>query len=480
MRLGRTTFLHFLSQVVVSIAGFASRFAIAFFLGEQVLGQYSVAVGLGFYWLVIPGTAVGLAINKRVSEGTDQAEYWTAGVLTNIILAFAVAGLVFGSAYLVRTAGLFADTTFGSVLTDTSALIALLAFAAILRQTVNSGLSGQKRVALVGGLNASERVLRTTLQIVFILIGFQLFGLLVGHAASLAVVSILAILVFGQRFARPARHHVENLFSFGKYAWLSALQGRTYGWMDVLVLSFFVSDGLIGIYEAAWGLASLLAVVSTSVQSTLFPEMSSLAVDEEYARIRHVLGEGVVFSGIFVIPGLVGAAIIGERVLSIYRPSFAKGATILVVLILAYAVDVYGSQFISALNALDRPDVTYRVNLGFIVLNVVLNVALIWQFGWFGAAVATFLSAALRGTWSLGALSREIGPPDVPLKHVGYEVVAALGMGVAIVPIAAWAPGTRLWTVVVVLAGATIYVTILLALSSLVRRKARGLVASIV
>jgi O-antigen/teichoic acid export membrane protein len=480
MRLGRTTFLHFLSQVVVSIAGFASRFAIAFFLGEQVLGRYSVAVGLGFYWLVIPGTAVGLAINKRVSEGTDTAEYWTAGVIANLSLAVVIAALVFGASYLVRTTGLFAETTFGSVLTETAVLIALLAFAAILQQTVNSGLSGQKRVALVGSLNASERVLRTTFQIAFILIGFQVAGLLIGHAASLALVSLLAILIFGQRFARPAREHIENLFSFGKYAWLSALQGRTYGWMDVLVLSFFVSDGLIGIYEAAWGLASLLAVISASIQNTLFPEVSSLAVNEEYARIRHVLGEGVVFSGIFVIPGLVGAAIIGERVLEIYRPSFAKGAMILVVLIMAYAVDVYGSQFVSALNALDRPDVTYRVNMGFIVLNVVLNILLIWRFGWFGAAVATFTSAALRGAWSLAALRREIGLPDVPLRHIGYEIVAALGMGAVITPIATWAPRTRLWTVAVVLAGAIFYVLVLLALSSLVRRKARGLADTIV
>lgn len=480
MRLGRTTFLHFLSQVVVSVAGFASRFAIAFFLGEAVLGEYAVAVGLGFYWLVIPGSAVGLAINKRVSEGIEQAEHWTAGVLTNGALAVATVGVILAGAFAIRTTGVLADTVFGSVLADSAALVAALAFAAILFATVRSGLSGQKRVALVGGLNAVERVLRTTLQIAFILLGFKLAGLLVGHVGSLVVVAVFAAVVFGDRFARPARRHVENLLDFGKYAWLSALQGRTYGWMDVLVLSFFVSEGLIGIYEAAWGLASLLAVVSASVRSTLFPELSSLAAEGRYDQIRHVLGEGVVFSGIFVIPGLVGAVLIGPRVLSIYRPSFAKGATILVLLILAYAADVYGSQFVSALNAVDRPDVTYRVNLGFILVNVALNVLFVWQFGWVGAAVATLLSAVLRAGWSLVELVREIGRPDVPLRHVGYEMAAAVGMGVVLVPIANATPGTRLWTAAVVLAGATVYVLLLLALSSLVRRKARGLAATLV
>jgi O-antigen/teichoic acid export membrane protein len=479
MRLGRTTFVHFFSQVIVSIAGFASRFAIAFFLGQEVLGQYSVATGLGFYWLVIPGSAVGLAINKRISEGTDQAEYWTAGLITNMALALGILALLFGTVLSIERVGIFADTTFGVVLTQNTTLIAALAFAAIFRQSVNANLSGQKRVGLVGGLNASERVLRTVFQVVFLLIGFEITGLLVGHVASLVFVAGAAVVFFGDRLVRPTKKHFANLFDFGKYAWLSALQGRVYGWMDVLVLSFFVSDGLIGIYEAAWGLGSLLGAISTSVRSTLFPEMSELAVKKKHERIRHVLGEGIVFSGIFVIPGLVGAVIVGERVLEIYRPSFGKGATILVILVLAYAVDVYGSQFVSALNALDRPELTYRINLGFITVNVILNVVLIWQFGWIGAAVATFISAGVRCIWSLTTLSRTIGYPDVPMRHIVYEVIAALFMGGFVIPVANSVPGTRLWTVVVVLSGAVVYVFLLLLLSSLVRRKAKGLITNV-
>lgn len=57
--------------------------------------------------------------------------------------------------------------------------------------------------------------------------------------------------------------------------------------MDVLVLSFIVSDGLIGIYEAAWVLGSLLGAVSISVRSTLFHEVSELAIEEEYEHSPH-------------------------------------------------------------------------------------------------------------------------------------------------------------------------------------------------
>jgi O-antigen/teichoic acid export membrane protein len=241
--------------------------------------------------------------------------------------------------------------------------------------------------------------------------------------------------------------------------------------MDVIVLSLFVTDGQIGIYEAAWGLGSLLATVSASVRSSLFPEISELAANEEFDRIRNVLGEGIVFSGVFVIPGLFGVAIVGERVLRVYRPSFGRGAGILVILVLAYVADVYGSQFVSALNAVDRPDVTYRINLLFIGLNLVLNVGLVWQFGWYGAAVATAVSATVRSVLAIWRVNEFIGRPAVPVRAIGWEVVASAGMAVALWLVLPFAPGSRAFTVVLVLFGAGVYATLLVALSSLVRRK---------
>ena len=70
---------------------------------------------------------------------------------------------------------------------------------------------------------------------------------------------------------------------------------------------FFVSPSLIGIYEVAWGLGSMLAVISTSVRTTLFPEISDLSAQEE--EISHYLKEGLTFSGILVVPGFFSSVV---------------------------------------------------------------------------------------------------------------------------------------------------------------------------
>ena len=474
MRIGRTAFLHFTTQVVVSIAGFISSFAIGFLLGESVLGQYSIAVALGFYWLVIPGTAIAQAINKRVSEGISPSAFLTAGYAINTVVALLTGVLILGLGTAVGAFFPESSAPFVRVLSGSKELVAGLAVAAVLFQTSIEGLGGQKKVAEVGVIKAIERVLRTSGQVAFILLGLGLMGLLVGQIASLLLAGFFAVFLYEIGFKRPTKQEVRELLTFSQYGWASSFQARAFGWLDVLILSLFVSDGLIGIYEAAWGFGSLLATLSSSIQAALFPEISELAVKDQYDEIRHILGEGVVFAGLFVIPGFFGAAIIGERLLEIYRPSFGKGAPILVLLIVAYVADVYGSQFINALNAIDRPDATYRVNLIFVVSSIGLNFLLIWQYGWVGAAVATALSSWLRTVLAYLTITKSLGSPYIPFQHIGWEILAAIVMAAVVAFVNQFVPETRLFTVLLVLLGATVYTGLVVLLSTLIRRKARN------
>lgn len=478
MRLGRTTFLHFLSQVVRSVAGFSARFAIAYLLGSAILGQYAVIVGLGSFWLPIVGTAIARATTKRVSEGTDAEAFLSAGLLINFGVMALTGGGIYLGALVLEYSAIGASSMFVRVLTGEKLLIAVLAMSAIAYRTALAGLAGQKLIAQVGGLEAIERALRALLQIGFILAGASLAGLVVGHVAALVGVALLAILLYEIAPARPSRAHLESILVYARHGWVSTLQSRVFGWLDVIILSLFVADGLIGIYEVAWGLGSLLATISASVRSTLFPEISELAASDRYDRIRHYLGEGIFFSGLFVIPGFFGTIVIGERILKIYGSTFGQGRLILVILVAGYVADVYASQFVNALNAIDRPEVTYRINLLFVGTNVVLNLVLIYAIGWYGAAIATGISALLRTALSYRSLTVILGRPDVPIVDVAWELVSAVVMAFAVVVATRQVPGSREFTVILVLFGAGVYLLVLLGLSGLARNKARGLYRS--
>lgn len=475
MRLGKTTLLHFGSQVVVSGAGFAVTWLIAYFLGEAPLGRYAVAVGLGFFWLTIPAAAIGNAIRKRISEGEDAAGYFGVGILLNTVLAIAVAVVIYGAGELLAPRLTDSSPEFVRILVEFNTELAVFVIGTISYRTIEAGLEGQKRVAWSGGLQALERLGRSIAQVTLVLLSFGVAALILSHALSLAVAAIVGLVSSHVRPSIPTREQITDVLAYARYVWMGSLQTHVFGWMDTIVLSFFVTAGLIGIYEAAWGIASLLGMVSLSIRRTLFPEVSELSESGDYDYIRHILDEGLVFSGLFVIPGLAGAMVIGERVLQFYRPSFGQGETILVILVVAYAADVYASQFLNVINAIDRPDVAYRVNLGFILVNLVLNVVLVWQFGWTGAAVATAVASGLRATIGFRSLSNIMGPPSIPIKEIGLETSAAILMGVVVFVARPYAPHRRAGTLMLVALGAIVYVITLLTISTRVRSKARSL-----
>jgi O-antigen/teichoic acid export membrane protein len=464
MRLGRTTLVHFASQVGVSVAGFVATFAIARLLGAGGLGTYALAVALVF-WLNVPASAVSTAINKRVSEGVERGSFLSAGFALNAAV---------GGALAVAVVAL-SDRVDAYVGAPVSALLAALVLGNVAFRSVTGALNGQKKVAHTGVLRAVERVGRTGAQVAFILLGYGVAGLLVGHAASLAVAAVLGVLLFEVRPSLPTAEHARSIVAYARYSWLGTLKTRAFGWMDTIVLGFFVPSALIGVYEVSWTLASTLALVSTSVQKTLFPELSELGVDEDYDRVHHYLEEGLVFTGVFAIPGFFGALVLGPRVLKIYSPEFTQGATILLVLVAARTLASYGRQFLSAINAIDHPDVAFRINLAFVVANLALNIALVWQFGWYGAAAATALSATISLALGYRALGSLIGTPRVPTGEILRQVGAGAAMAVAVLAAAQVAPRHHYATLALVALGAGVYVTVLVAVSARVRQKAWAL-----
>lgn len=477
MRLGRTAVVHFGSQIAVSVSGFVATFAIARLLGAEVYGVYVTAVALAF-WLNIPANAVGDAVVKRVSEGTDQGSYLSAGFLLNLAIAIGSAGLVAAGLLAVGGVPFLQGNAMGE-LASLWWLVGLLVLGNVAFLTVVKGLNGQKLVARGGLLKAGERVLRTVAQVGLILAGAALVGIVVGHILALVLAAALGLLLYEMRPAFPTGDHVRSLVAFARYAWLGGLKTRTFSWMDTIVLAVFVESALVGIYEVAWSLASLFALLSISIQSTLFPEMSDLSTRQDYDRIHHYLDEALTFAGLFIIPGLFGAAVIGDRVLKIYRPEFVQGAFVLVVLVFARTLAAYGSQLLSAINAVDRPDLAFRINLGFVGANMTLNVLLVWQFGWQGAAVATMLSAGLLLVLAYRTLGTLVGPPSVPVYELARQVIAATGMAGVVLILRRIAPQGHYATVGLVAFGAGIYVLALLGISTRVRGKVVGLLRGV-
>jgi O-antigen/teichoic acid export membrane protein len=464
MRLGQTSIIDFISNFVSSVLGFAATVYVARILGPEPLGIYQVAIGLASWLAIFGNVGLSRAISKRVSEGSEPGEYAAAGAM--------VIGLLF--AVLAAGVILFRGEVAAYVEYPVSGYLVLILLVVLLDSLVSSLLVGLKLVHINGLTVPIKTGCRALIQIGLIIAGAGTAALFIGHILGFVVVLVVGgyyVLRELPSVAPPERRHFEGLFDFAKFSWLGSLQSRMFSYTDVLVLGYFVSSGLIGIYAAAWNIGQFLILFSGTLQSTLFPEMSEMAAKDDPQAVSRIIEQSLTFGGLFLIPGLFGGVLLGERLLRIYGPEFPRGTLVLSVLIIANLFMGYQTQLMNTLNAIDRPDLAFRVNLAFVGANIILNVILISLYGWIGAAVATATSVVV----SLVLAYRHVNAIidfDLPVGEIARQVVAGILMAGVVYGGLRVEETHRLvghnFAVVVslVTVGAGIYFTILLGIST--------------
>ncbi|ELY51675.1 oligosaccharide flippase family protein [Natronolimnohabitans innermongolicus] len=422
MRLGQTSAVYLVSKVLGSVLGFLATVYFARVLGEDVLGQYALVLAV-VTWLGIGGkVGINRAITKRISEGEEPEEFTGAGlvVMGAMMTIVAVAVIV------------FREQVNAYVGVPVAEFVVLLLFVTLYKSLINASLKGNHLVHVYAILSTGRQGTRAVAQIGLVaLFGLGLSGMLWGYAIGYLVTATIGLWVLGLRPSMPGKEHIVSLFEYAKYAWLGSIRGESFETVDIAVLGFFVTQGLVGIYSVAWSIGKFLDIFGSAVSNTLFPEMSKVSAENDANAIAGLAEDGLTYAGLILIPGLVGALVIGDRLLQIYGDSFVAGTDVLAILVLALLIYTYNKQLLSILNAIDRPDLAFRANGVFIVVNVILNVILIWQIGWVGAAVATALSAAVGLVLAYYYASSYV-PFSLPVAEITRQWIAAIGMGATV------------------------------------------------
>lgn len=427
MRLGQTSILTFFARLGSSLVGFVATIYFAQVLGSDVLGVYFLTLAT-VSWLKL-GTSIGipLSITKRVSERSAKASYAMAGLVL-MTLGFTIISIIIH---------IFRHQLNNYLGEPVYQLVILLLGVQILYTFVGSIIKGERLVHVEGLLSITQTLFRVIFQVVAVIAGFAIGALLIGEIVAFAVVTALGVplmsFVFGKSLpiVLPKKSHFCSIIDFAKFSWLNELKGSTFNMMDTIILGFFVPSGLIGVYVVCWNISSILDMFSKSVRNVFFPEMSKLASENREEQIQSYLDDALAFSGLFILPGFVGAVVVGRGLLNLYGSEFIKGYLILLILIGATLCFSYQRQFLGTMDALNRPDLSFRVNLLFIILNLSMNVGFVYLFGWIGAAIATFLSAFSSLIFAY-YIMRSLLPFIFPYKEVARQLTAASIMGVVV------------------------------------------------
>jgi O-antigen/teichoic acid export membrane protein len=427
MRLGQTAAIYFLGKLGSSVLGFLATVYFARKLGAGVLGVYFLSVAV-VSWLVL-GSKMGFndAVAKRVSEGEEKDRYISAGLAMSLGLYLFISVLIF----LTR------DYLNGYLGTTVYHFVLLMFGAKVLDGFINAVMRGEHLVHLQGIQNFLGTLTKSALQILFVFFGFGLVGMLVGYIMAFFAVTVVGVAMTLRYVERmitlpiPEKKHFRSLFDYAKYSWMGRFEARTYSWTDIVILGFFVPSNLVGIYGVCWTLSTVMTLFSSAISNTMFPEVSKYTAEDDTQAAAGYLNDALAYTGLFTIPGLVGAILVGDGVLNTYSEEFSRGHLILVLLIGAVLLHSYQKQFLNVLNAVDRPDLSFRINAVFVSVNIVFNFVLIYLYGWVGAAVATLFSSFTGLLMAYWTTSRII-EFTLPRGRILEQSVAAVSMGLVV------------------------------------------------
>ncbi len=134
--------------------------------------------------------------------------------------------------------------------------VVLLLIVSIFTGLVNAALKGSHMVHIYAPLSTLREAGRSVAMVALVVVGWELSGMLLGHALGTAVMATIGLWIVRPSFVRPRWQHVVRLFDFAKFSWLGSMRKKTFSEADILILGLFVPAGFAGIYAVAYSLSN--------------------------------------------------------------------------------------------------------------------------------------------------------------------------------------------------------------------------------
>ena len=226
------------------------------------------------------------------------------------------------------------------------------------------------------------------------------FGLI-----QLSVVASLAWCFAALRAALPSPlltsgTALQSGLQFGVRAYLGSLFSFMVLKSDILMVKYLRGAEETGYYAIAVGLADILLILPTVVGTILFPRLSAApSVSEKWQMAR-----GVLRVMLPVIPVALVAVLVGARPLIrlAYGSAFEPSAAAVAWLLPGLGCMALNMVLMNFFASCGQPAIAVYSPLCALVVNVLLNFALIPRFGFVGAAMASSVAYASMLMMSLG------------------------------------------------------------------------------
>ena len=267
-----------------------------------------------------------------------------------------------------------------------------------------------------------------------VLSGYGLFGAIISLLVVKVAVFVVGFLLVGREvgISKPSISILRNYLVFSLPMIPTTLCIWIVNLSDRYVIGYFMDIGDVGIYSAAYGVGSLVALFFAPISTVLLPTITNLYENDKIQELKTHLKYSLKFYLMFAIPSLFGLSILSKSLLRTLTTSeFVSGY--LIVSIVALAIILFNCSSVS-MNVVVLHKKTKLVGTIYAIsasINMAMNIILVPIIGILGAAIATLMTfAAHLSVVSIIGFRRL--PFDIDLKFIIKSVISSGVMGLII------------------------------------------------
>ncbi|WP_338729840.1 flippase [Haladaptatus sp. DJG-WS-42] len=392
--------LIFLGVGLSSISRFAERIVIARTFTPAVYGEVTLGLAILSVGLTISLIGLNHGMPRFVSRYDDPKEIrgvWLVGLLASMVTSVLMAVALILNMDLLTTY-LFDDAVSTDLLTIFILLIPV-------NVGVNIGVGFLRGMENTKYKFYAEDLIRPGVRLL-LLIGILAAGfsiIAVGYAYAIAsVLGLFVVHYFANRLVPlfgPVKTHTREIVAYSIPLTLAMFLTVLLTQMDTLMVGFFRSSAEVGLYNAAYPLASSLMLFVSAFGYLYLPIVSRLDSEGNYEDISSIYRVTTKWGFIASFPAFAAVFIFSSELLTMFfSPEYAPAGLALTILSLGFLTDAAMGHNRTTLAALGYTTHMLFADIITLTLNLLLNVYLIPRYGFVGAAVATTAAYVARNT----------------------------------------------------------------------------------
>jgi O-antigen/teichoic acid export membrane protein len=403
-------------------------FVIARIYGAEGVGVYSTSWTILLISAVIAKMGFDTSIVRFIAENKMRKNVaQAAAVYRSMLKVLVISALCTGS--LIIIAAPFLDDWFFSSEINRIAEIRLVGFGVFLLSIMSfnaESFRGLKKITLYSFFQNGTIYFFTLI----IILAFYLFSPTNIRFIIMALVTAILLMVLisfyfvkrnrffyaGDFTGKQSAYKLRSIFLVSFPMLLSNSLFFVMNWTDILMLSAFTSESLVGIYSTCVKIAAVNAVALVAINSIASPKFAEFYASKDMIGLKRFVKQTTMLNLSISMPAFLAILFLPEFLLSIFGEEFIEGVKVLLLLAAGQLFNAFCGSTMPLLNMTGKEKTGRNILFLGAVVNFALNYLLIPRFGMMGAAMATTSSTVLWNALAVFFIHKYYGFTSFPIR----------------------------------------------------------------